>query len=118
MARCRGGRPGKCLEQKIPQAPRPSYLSGERELNVLSTVVPFDPSHGDYEAKLDVLIEKGSVFLAARKGIPHWLTGYALVLRKDGSWQILYDHNARSMEPRDAPIVPPPLLASGKAGRI
>lgn len=90
VASCKGGRSGKCVEQLLPQV---GYTWGWDWCNppVPMTMVPSEPDWADYEASMDVYVEQGEVYVAARKGGTQKYCGYALVLEKDGAWRLCYD---------------------------
>jgi len=90
VAKCKGGRNGKCLQQIVPKIGytwAPDWCNPPATMSILSSEMTWV----NYEANIDVFIESGEVYLAARKGQTQKYSGYALVLGKNGQWRITYD---------------------------
>lgn len=90
VADCKGGRTGKCVQQMVPQV---GYTWGGSWCNppVPMTIIPHDTALSNYQVSMDVYIESGEVYAAARKGSTQTDSGYAFVVDKNGNWRLTYD---------------------------
>jgi galactosylceramidase len=90
VAQCNGGRTGKCVQQMVPQV---GYTWAWDWCNphVPMTIIPHDTALSNYQISVDLYIESGEVYAAARKGSTQTDGGYAFVIDKNGNWRLSYD---------------------------
>jgi galactosylceramidase len=90
VAACKGGRPGQCLQQILPQIGNTwvfDWVNPHAPMTLFGSM-----DWENYEFSADVFIDSGEVYLAVRKGEHQRLCGYAFVLDKGGNWRLSLDN--------------------------